>query len=72
MPFFCLPQLTLVTEKMESITKLSRPKVSIDLVGQGSGPIITYTTWDRIEGTVSIEVDHDTRFDDVEIAFEGL
>ncbi|RJE26990.1 hypothetical protein PHISCL_00691 [Aspergillus sclerotialis] len=56
---------------MESLTKFSRPKVSIDLVGKGPSPILTYTTWDRIEGTVSIEVDHDTRFDDVEIAFEA-
>ena len=72
MPFHCFPLLSLLTEKMESLTKLSRPKVSIDLVGQGPSPIFTYTTWDRIEGTVSIEVDHDTQFDDIEIAFEGL
>ncbi|KAE8147486.1 hypothetical protein BDV25DRAFT_160260 [Aspergillus avenaceus] len=50
---------------------LSRPKVDIELVGQTDGHVNAYTTKDRIEGTVTIKVDRDTRFDEVDITFEG-
>ncbi|KAE8348717.1 hypothetical protein BDV28DRAFT_80050 [Aspergillus coremiiformis] len=55
---------------LESLTH-GRPKVDINLVGQTDGLVNSYTTKDRIEGTAVITVDRDTRFDDVEITFEG-
>lgn len=62
---FCLPQLPF------GIKKMDHPKVSIDLTGQQDGFVCSYSTWDRIEGTAIVEVDHDTWFDDIEIVFEG-
>lgn len=50
---------------------MDHPKVSIDLTGQQDGFVCSYSTWDRIEGTAIVEVDHDTWFDDIEIVFEG-
>ncbi|RAH74843.1 arrestin (or S-antigen), N-terminal domain protein [Aspergillus aculeatinus CBS 121060] len=49
----------------------SRPKVNIDLDGQHDGLVNVYTTGDTIKGTVTVTVDHDTRFDELEITFEG-
>lgn len=45
-----------------------RPRIQIDL-DQPSA--YTYTTGDRIDGTVNVAVDHDVQFDDIEITFEG-
>lgn len=56
---------------MESISIHSHPKISIDLAGQEAGFVASYSTWDRIDGTVTVEVDHDVQFDDLDIAFEG-
>ena len=47
------------------------PKIEIELLGQMEGRVKAYTTGDKIEGVVKITVDHDTRFDEVEIALQG-
>jgi hypothetical protein len=49
----------------------SRLKIGIGLNGQTKGFVASYTTLDKIEGEVTVEVDHDTKFDHIEIAFEG-
>lgn len=46
-------------------------RVSIDLDKQTRGIGNTYTTSDRVEGTVAMAVDSETRFSDVNITFEG-
>lgn len=45
-----------------------RPRIQIDL---DQPSVYTYTTGDRIDGTVSVSVDHDVSFDEMEITFEG-
>ncbi|KAF9886853.1 hypothetical protein FE257_010976 [Aspergillus nanangensis] len=49
----------------------SRPKVTIELAGQKDGLVNSYTTGDCIEGSVTVTAEHDTRFDEIEITFEG-
>ena len=49
----------------------TNPKIEIELLGQMEGRVKAYTTGDKIEGVVKITVDHDTRFDEVEIALQG-
>lgn len=39
--------------------------------GQTPGLVNSYTTGDQIKGTVTITVEHDTRFDEVEIVLQG-
>jgi hypothetical protein len=56
---------------LESLTKRGRLKIGIDLLGQDTGFVASYTTRDRIEGEVTVEAEYDTRFDSVEITFEG-
>ncbi|KAH3012430.1 hypothetical protein KXW60_009119 [Aspergillus fumigatus] len=63
--------ITRGSSSLESLKGRSRPKIQIDLVNQTEGLVSSYTTKDQIEGTVTIRVDHDTRFEDVEITFEG-
>ncbi|KAE8387119.1 hypothetical protein BDV23DRAFT_195970 [Aspergillus alliaceus] len=48
-----------------------RPRVTIHVDGQGPGLNKPYTTLDQIEGTVSIDVNHTTKFHDIDISFEG-
>jgi hypothetical protein len=59
------------SETFDVFTRRSQPKIEIDLVGQTPGLVSSYTTGDHIEGTVTITVEHETRFDEVEIAFQG-
>ncbi|KAJ5730408.1 uncharacterized protein N7483_004916 [Penicillium malachiteum] len=47
------------------------PKVDIDLVGQKPGLVNSYTSGDRVEGVANITVDHETRFDEIEIILQG-
>ncbi|OJJ40234.1 hypothetical protein ASPWEDRAFT_47105 [Aspergillus wentii DTO 134E9] len=63
--------LTRGSSTLESLTKRSRPQVQIDLAGQKQGLVNSYTTGDRIVGTVNITVDHDVRFDEIDITLEG-
>lgn len=55
---------------LKSVGKPS-PRVSIDLDKQVGGMGNTYTTSDRVEGTVTIAVDSETRFSDINVTFEG-
>lgn len=56
---------------LESLTKRSRPRIGIDLRGQTDGFVNSYTTLDTIRGEVTIAVEHDTPFDEIDITFEG-
>ncbi|KAJ6014842.1 hypothetical protein N7540_009433 [Penicillium herquei] len=47
------------------------PKVDIDLAGQKPGMVNSYTNGDRVEGVANITVDHETRFDEIEINLQG-
>jgi hypothetical protein len=58
-------------EKLDAWTRRSQVKVEIDLAGQKPGHVNSYTTADNIDGTVTISVEHETRFDEIEIVFEG-
>ncbi|KAJ5769812.1 uncharacterized protein N7511_001863 [Penicillium nucicola] len=60
------------SETLDAWTRRSPPKVMIDLAGQKSGMVNSYTTGESIDGTVTISSDHDTRFDEIEIIFEGM
>ena len=64
--------ITRGSSTLEAFTSRAQPKVTVDLQGQTEGLVNTYTTGDRIEGTATITVDRDVRFDDVEITFEGM
>jgi hypothetical protein len=49
----------------------SKPKISIGLTGLNQSPLSTFTTHDQIEGIVTITVEEETRFSDVDITLEG-
>lgn len=59
------------SETLDVFTRRSQPKIELNLAGQKPGLVNSYTTGDQIEGTVIIAVDQDTRFDEVEIIFQG-
>jgi hypothetical protein len=56
---------------MESLVTPSRPRVDIELAGQETGFVPSYSTWDTIEGTATVAADRDTSFDDIDITLEG-
>ena len=60
----------------DSLMGGSHAKVTITLAdkhqaGQTGGFVPTYTTGDKIEGVVIVEVQRDCRVDDVRVFFEG-
>lgn len=60
--------------KVRNIAHYGQPQIEINLDhthGTHGGYITSYSTMDTIEGTVNITAHHDTRFEDVEIAFIG-
>lgn len=63
-----------VGSKVRTLTHHGQPTIEIDLKGS-DGPrstwVTSYSTMDNIEGTVSITAAHDTRFEDIDIAFVG-
>lgn len=59
------------SETLDVFTRRSQPKIELNLVGQKPSLVNSYTTGDQIEGTVMITVDQETRFDEVEIYFQG-
>lgn len=63
--------ISIGSETLDVFTRRSQPKVDIELNGQKPGFVNSYTTGDQIEGTAIISVDHDTRFDEVEIVLQG-
>ncbi|KAJ5662553.1 uncharacterized protein N7477_010169 [Penicillium maclennaniae] len=59
------------SETLDVFTRRSQPKIEITLRDQIPGLVNSYTTGDQIEGTVTIAVDQETRFDEVEIVLQG-
>ncbi len=60
--------------QIRNLALIARPSIHISFAGaEGSNDsyIHTFTTMDKLQGTVSIRAASDTRFDDVEIAFVG-
>ncbi|KAL5362222.1 hypothetical protein BJX96DRAFT_185861 [Aspergillus floccosus] len=47
----------------------SSPRVTITI--ELNDPKQSYTTWDQIEGTITVAVDDETTFDNISITFEG-
>ncbi|PVI06680.1 arrestin [Periconia macrospinosa] len=59
------------------MANLGQPLIEINLDDTSpttprSSYVISYATMDTIEGTVNITAQHDTRFEDIEIAFNGV
>jgi hypothetical protein len=56
------------------MTHYGQPSIEISLKGT-DGPrntwVTSYSTMDTIEGSVKITATHDTRFEDIDIAFVG-
>ena len=59
-------------DALDQLGRRARPKVTIYLVGQRQGVANSYTTLDRIQGEVTIEVEYEITFDKLEITFEGI
>jgi hypothetical protein len=63
-----------VGSKVRNITHYGQPTIEINLNGT-DGPrntwVTSYSTMDTLEGTVTITTAHDTRFEDIDIAFVG-
>ncbi|KAJ5161410.1 hypothetical protein N7492_006802 [Penicillium capsulatum] len=59
------------SESLDIFTRRSQPKVEIELTGQKPRLVNSYTTGDQIEGVATITVEHDTRFDEVDIVLQG-
>jgi len=57
------------------MTHYGQPTIDIVLKGNNGGPrndwVTSYSTMDTIEGTIEVTALHDTRFEDIEIAFTG-
>lgn len=64
--------MTSIINTLETLARRARLKIGIDLADKPTGFVASYTTLDKIEGEVTIEADQDTRFDSVEITFEGM
>ncbi|EON67216.1 hypothetical protein W97_06469 [Coniosporium apollinis CBS 100218] len=61
--------------KVRNLALSQQPSIDIFLKGtQGvhSAYVTSFSTMDKLEGTVSITAKHDTRFDELEIAFVGV
>lgn len=59
------------SDTLDVFTRRSQPKIEIELIGQKPGLVNSYTTGDQIEGTAIVTVEHETRFDEVEIILQG-
>jgi hypothetical protein len=64
--------LSFGSERLEAWTRRSQPIIEIDLTGPKPGHVNCYTTADSIDGTVTVTVEHETPFDEVEIVFDGI
>ncbi|KAJ5593882.1 uncharacterized protein N7459_000090 [Penicillium hispanicum] len=60
------------SDSLDVFIRRSQPKIEIDLAEQQQGLVSSFTTGDPIEGTVIITVEHETRFDEVEIVLQGM
>jgi hypothetical protein len=59
------------SDRLDAWTRRSQPKIEINLAGQKPGYVNSYTTGESIEGTIIITAEHETRFEELEIVFEG-
>ncbi|KAJ5971641.1 uncharacterized protein N7479_001559 [Penicillium vulpinum] len=59
------------SDRLDIWSRRSQPKIEIYLANQKPGHVNSYTTGESIDGTITITVDHETRFDEIEIVFEG-
>lgn len=59
------------SDRLDAWTRRSQPKIEINLAGQKTGHVNSYTTGESIDGSITVTVEHDTRFEEVEIVFEG-
>jgi hypothetical protein len=60
--------------KMRNLVQNNKPTMEVTLKtpeGRREEYVTSYSTLDRIEGTVTITPPHDTKFDSFEITFEG-
>lgn len=60
--------------KVRNISHHGQPTIAIDLNdsnGYCHKFITSYSSMDTIEGTVTVTAPHDTRFEDIDIAFTG-
>ena len=55
----------------EALTNRSRPKININLVNDVAGFVTSYTTFDKIQGEVTVEVEQSTALHSIEIALDG-
>ncbi|CAI7572963.1 unnamed protein product [Penicillium glandicola] len=60
------------SERLDTWSRRSQPKIEIYLAGQTPGHVNSYTTGESIDGNVTVTVDYETRFDEIEILFEGV
>ncbi|KAJ5884707.1 hypothetical protein N7495_009217 [Penicillium taxi] len=63
--------ITRGTSSLNIWAQRSKPKVDISFVEQRPNLVNSYTTGDHIEGTATITVEYETRFDEVEIVLQG-
>jgi hypothetical protein len=63
-----------VGHKVRNLGQYGEPTIEITLNGS-NGPrntwVTSYSTMDTLEGVVTVKAAHDTRFEDVDIAFIG-
>lgn len=59
-----------ISIKMRNFAMQGKPVIDISLNGESSY-VTSFSTMDKLEGEVSVTAPHDTRFDDIEIAFVG-
>jgi hypothetical protein len=60
--------------KVRNVSHHGQPTIEIDLNdsdGYRQRFVTSYSSMDSIEGTVTITASHDTRFEDIDIAFIG-
>lgn len=60
------------SDRLDAWTRRSQPKIEINITGQKPGHVNSYTTGESIDGSITVTVEHDTRFEEVEIVFEGI
>lgn len=57
---------------LRALGQKPKPEIKIALSGDQDRTSKTYSTFDKIEGSVTITASHDTNFDDIEIDFLGI
>lgn len=63
-----------ISIRLRNLAMQAKPVIDISLKrehGAHGSYISSFSTMDKLEGEVSVTAPHDTRFDDIEIAFVG-